>query len=109
MAAELPDEVQRWTAKRRSALVVSILRGETSVQEAARAHSLTVAEVEDWQERFLMGAENALRSRPRDEEALKEEQIKRLRQKVGELVLDLDILKEATKDRPFGPRTSEES
>jgi transposase-like protein len=109
MAAELPDEVQRWTAKRRSALVVSILRGETSVQEAARAHGLTVAEVEDWQERFLMGAENALRSRPREEEALKEEEIKRLRQKVGELVLDLDILKEATKDRPFGPRTSDES
>jgi transposase-like protein len=109
MAAELPDEVQRWTAKRRSALVVSILRGETSVQEAARAHGLTVAEVEDWQERFLMGAENALRSRPRDEDALREEQIKRLRQKVGELVLDLDILKEATKDRPFGPRTCDES
>jgi hypothetical protein len=25
-----PEEVQRWTAKRRTALVVSILKGETS-------------------------------------------------------------------------------
>ena len=37
-----PESVQRWTAKRRSALVLSILRGETSAQEAARQHGLTV-------------------------------------------------------------------
>ena len=54
------------------------------------------------------GAENALRSRPRDDEALKDEQIKRLKQKVGELVLDLDILQEATKGRPFARTTSDE-
>ncbi len=41
------DSVQRWTSKRRVALVLSILKGETSVQEAARRHGLTVAEVED--------------------------------------------------------------
>jgi len=67
-----------------------------------------VAEVEDWRDRFLLGAENALRARPKDEEALKDEQIKKLKQKVGELVLDLDILKEASKDRPFAPKTSDE-
>jgi hypothetical protein len=37
------------------------------VAEAARTHGLTVAEVEDWREKFLLGAENALWSRPRDE------------------------------------------
>ena len=63
------------------------------MQEAARQHGLTVADVEQWRDRFLGGAENALRSRPRDQEALKEEQIKRLKQKVGELVMDNDILK----------------
>jgi transposase-like protein len=41
---DVPDEVQRWTAKRRSALVMSIIKGETSVAEAARKHGLTVAE-----------------------------------------------------------------
>jgi len=108
MSGDLPEDVQRWTAKRRAALVLSILRGETSVQEAARKHGLTVGEVEDWKERFEQAAENALRSRPKDEEALKDEQIKKLKQKIGDLVLDLDILKEAMKDRPFGPRTSDE-
>ncbi len=56
MADETPDSIQRWTAKRRVALVVSILKGETSVAEAARKHGLTVAEVEDWRDRFLLGA-----------------------------------------------------
>ncbi len=32
MANEVQEEVQRWTAKRRAALVVSILKGETSVE-----------------------------------------------------------------------------
>ena len=67
-----------------------------------------MAEVEEWRDRFLLGAENALRARPKDEDALKDEQIKKLKQKVGELVLDLDILKEASKDRPFAPKTSDE-
>ena len=100
------ENVQRWTAKRRVTLVLQILRGETSAQEAARKHGLTVAEVEDWQEKFLAGAENSLRSRPREEDAMKDEQIRQLKQKVGELVLDLDILKTALDGRPpFAPRT----
>lgn len=99
--AEEPDEpIQRWTAKRRVTLVLSIEKGETSVVEAARAHGLTVAEVEAWRERFLVGAENALRSRPKDEEALKDEQIRKLKQKIGDLVVDNDVLREALKPYP---------
>jgi len=101
-----PDskDIKRWTTKRRSALVLEILRGDTTAAEAARKHGLTVAEVEDWKERFLSGAENALRSKPLDEEALKDAQIKRLKQKVGELVMDMDILREAAK--PYLPNPS---
>jgi len=81
--------------KRRATLVASILKGETSPQEAARKHGLTVPEIEEWKEKFLLGAENALRTRAKDEEAMKDRQIKQLKKKVGELVLDMDILKEA--------------
>lgn len=108
MGEQPDDSVQRWTAKRRAALVLSLLKGETSVAEAARKHGLTVAEVEDWRDRFLLGAENALRSRPKDEEALKEEQIKKLKQKIGDLVLDNDILREALKPYPLARGTSDE-
>lgn len=84
-------------------MVLSILNGETSVAEAARKHALTIAEVEDWKDKFLGGAENGLLSRPRNDEALREEEIKRLKRKVGELVMDIDILKEAQK--PYLPTT----
>lgn len=98
------EQAKRWTAKRRSALVLSLLRGETSAQEAARQHGLTVAEIEEWKDRFLTGAENALRSKPQDEEALREAEVKRLKQKVGELVMEMDIFKEAAK--PYLPNPS---
>ena len=102
------DGPKRWTAKRRVALVVEILKGETSVAEAARQHGLTVAEVEEWKERFLASAENGLRSKPLDDEALKDAQIKRLKQKVGELVMDINILKEAAKGHPTLRQTPSE-
>jgi transposase-like protein len=107
MAAESADPVERWTAKRRVALVVSILKGETSVAEAARRHGLTVAVAEDWREKFLLGAEHALRTRPKDEEAVKDEQIKKLKQKIGDLVLDNDSLREALKPYPLDRKTSD--
>ncbi len=107
MAAEATEPIERWMAKRRVALVVSILKGKTSVAEAARTHGLTVAELEEWREKFLLGVENALRSRPRDEEAVKDEQIKKLKQKIGDLVLDNDILREALKPYPLDRKTSD--
>ena len=45
---DVPDEVQRWTAKRKAAVVMSTVKGETSAAEAARKHGLTVAEIGRW-------------------------------------------------------------
>jgi transposase-like protein len=101
------EEVQRWTAKGHAALVLSLLKGETTAADAARRHGLKVAEVEEWRERFLLGAENALRARPKEEAALREEEVNRLKRKVGELTMDLDILREVAK-RPTMPGTSDE-
>jgi len=36
-----------------------------------------VAEIEDWKDKLLLGAENASRSRPKDEEALQKKKIGR--------------------------------
>ena len=43
MASETTDPIRTLDAKRRVALVVSILKGETSVAEAARTYGLTMA------------------------------------------------------------------
>ncbi len=95
MKETLPCEIKRWTAKRRTALVVQIIKGETTARKAAREYGLKTSDIQHWYDSFMSGGENSLRSRPREELLHKEHQIKRLKQKVGELVLDIDILKEA--------------
>lgn len=105
----MDEDIQRWTARRRKALVLSIIKGETSAQEAARKHGLTVAEIEKWLELGLAGMENQLRSRPHDDEQQKDERIKQLERKIGQMALDMDILKEAMRPyRPTEGRTSDE-
>ena len=54
------------------------------------------------------GAENALRARPKEDEALREEELNRFKRKVGELTVDLDILRTADRLRPMTPGTSDE-
>ena len=107
MGQNTEDPIERWTAKRRAALVLRILKGETSVAEAARQHGLRVSEVENWQDQYLRAAENGLRRRPKDEEALKDEQIKKLQQKIGELVVENDVLREAIKPYPLAREMSD--
>ena len=83
MADATNESTQQWTAKRRVALVLSMPKGETSWAGAACKHGLTVAEIEDWQDRLFLGAENAPRARPTDVEAIEEEHIRNLQHKIG--------------------------
>jgi transposase-like protein len=39
------DEIKRWTARRKAAAVMDIIKGKTSSSELARTHGLTLAEV----------------------------------------------------------------
>lgn len=40
------SDVQRWTAKRKAAVVLDLIKGKTTAAETARQHDLTVGEVE---------------------------------------------------------------
>ena len=93
-----PDEHDStaWTAQQRAALVLDILRGATTAGDAARASGIAVVEIERWIARFLRGAENALRGRPRSQVALREQEIAALSRTVDALALDLKLYKEAT-------------
>jgi transposase-like protein len=99
-------DVQRWTAKRKAAVVLDLIRGKTTAADAARQHGLTVAEIEQWKEDFLSQGTEALRSHPRDREAQWESEKQRLHAKIGELALEVDVLKKVHrilgKDLPDG-------
>ena len=96
MSDESPS-IQRWTAKRKSVVVLEIIKGKTTAVEVARTHGLTVSEVEAWQERFLRGAEEQLRSNPRDVQAQHDAERRDLLAKVGELTLAVDALKKTNR------------
>jgi transposase-like protein len=99
-------DIQRWTAKRKVAVVLDLIRGKTTAADAARQHGLTVAEIEQWKEDFLSQGTEALRSHPRDREAQWEAEKQRLQAKIGELTLEVDVLKKVHrilgKDLPEG-------
>jgi len=100
------EDVQRWTAKRKAAVVLDIIKGKTTPIEVARQHGLTVADVERWRDDFITQGSEALRSHPRDHAAQFEAREQQLLAKVGELTLAVDILKKAHrilgKDLPDG-------
>jgi transposase-like protein len=100
------DSPQRWSAKRKAALVIDILQGKNTAAEAARQHALTLAEVEQWKDDFITQGTEALRSHPRDLTQQFEAREKTLVAMVGELTLHVDDLKKAHryqgKDLPEG-------
>ena len=62
----MDEEVKRWTAKRKSALVLEIIQGKTTVSEASRAYDLAPSEVEAWVDEGKLGMGNSLRANSLD-------------------------------------------
>ncbi|HET8598126.1 MAG TPA: DUF1153 domain-containing protein [Castellaniella sp.] len=89
MSMKMEDEIKRWTAKRKSALVLDIIQGKTTVSEASRSYDLSPSEVETWVEDAKRGMENALRANPLDIKEQYERQIKDLQEAYGEAMLEL--------------------
>jgi transposase-like protein len=89
MSQVMDEEIKRWTARRKSALVLEIIQGRTTVAEAARQFDLTPAEVEDWIDQGKAGLENALRAKPEDVREQYERQLKDLQEAYGEAMLEL--------------------
>ena len=89
----MEKEFQRWTAKRKVELLLQLIRGETKLVDACREHDLKQSEVEGWMETFVKAGERGLKANAEDETAVHEKELKDLRAKVGELVLELDARK----------------
>jgi len=89
MSTLMDEEIKRWTAKRKTALVLQIIQGKTSVAEASRAYDLQPSEIEVWLEDGKKGMENALRANPQDVREQYEHQLKELQEAYGEAMLEL--------------------
>ena len=85
MSTVMEEEIKRWTAKRKSALVIEILQGKTTVAEASRAFDLPPSEIAGWVDDAKRGMENALRTNPLDMREQYEKQLKELQESLVRL------------------------
>ena len=96
----------RWSSRRKAEIVLRVLRGE-DLDALSRELGVTAATIAGWRDQFLAGGQAAVRSRPSDE---RDEEIARLRAKVGEITMANELLLErarrAEANSPFGPRRS---
>jgi hypothetical protein len=97
----IPGERGRYSSPRRTAAVLRLLRGE-DLELLSRELGITAATLAGWRDDFLAGGQAALKSRPTDD---RDDEIARLRSKVGELTMDNELLLQRCRaDRPFAPR-----
>ncbi len=89
MSMVMDEEFKRWTAKRKTALVLEIIQGKTTVAEASRAFDVPPSEIEAWVEEGKKGMENALRTKPLEVKEQYERQLKELQEAYGEAMLEL--------------------
>jgi len=89
MSVTMDDSIKRWTAKRKTALVVGVIQGKTTVAEASRAYDLSPSEIEGWVADAKRGMQNALRANPLEIREQYERQLKELQEACGEATLEL--------------------
>jgi transposase len=94
----------RMSRQRKTVAVLRLLRGE-DLEAVSRSLGVTAATLTAWRDAFLAAGEAALASRPGDGEEL---QSQRLKAKLGEVMIERDLLHEkiATLEagRPLGRR-----
>jgi hypothetical protein len=91
--AGAPSDVEgngpkRFSVRRKLAVVARLLRGEP-LELVARETNVSVAKLTEWRDRALSGAATALKERERDD---RDDEIARLKSKVGEITMDNELL-----------------
>lgn len=94
----------RWSACRKEQVVLRLLRGE-SLDLLARGVGQPAGRIAGWREEFLQAGREGLKSRPRPED---DRRLVAAQRKVGELQLEVDILRALLerKGSPTSPRRS---
>lgn len=97
-------EVKRWSSGRKKHVVLRLLRGE-SVDALSRELAVPIYRLEEWRDRALAGIDVGLKERENDPV---EKQLDDAKRRIGELVMEVEILrKERQAKRPLvGKRSS---
>ena len=88
LRASMVMVAKRFSVQRKMAVVARMLRGEP-LELVARETNVSIARLSEWRERALAGAATALKERERDD---RDDEIARLKSKVGEITMDNELL-----------------
>ena len=94
-AAELPPRLRpmgRFSAQRKAQAVIRLLRGE-DLETLSRQLGVTAATLSQWREEFLAAGAAALKTH-RDKQDPRDDLIRRLKGKIGELTMENELLYE---------------
>src|SRR3954453_4353151 len=83
-----PERRRRMSAHRKQGAVLRLLRGE-DLELISRQLGVTAAELSGWRDAFLAAGEVSLKTRPTD---ARDDEIGRLKEKVGELTMANELL-----------------
>lgn len=81
---------RRFSAQRKLEAVQRLLRGEP-LEEVSRALNVPAARLSEWRDKALSGALSAMKERERD---ARDDEIARLKAKVGESMMSIELLQE---------------
>jgi hypothetical protein len=96
-------EVKRWSAGRKKEVVLRLLRGE-AVDAVSREVSVPIYKLEQWRDRALAGIDAGLKEGENDP---LERQLDEAKRRIGELVMEVEILqKERRAKHPLVGRRS---
>ena len=96
-------EVKRWSAGRKKGIVLRLLRGEP-VDAVSREVSVPIYKLERWRDRALAGIDAGLKERENDPV---ERQLDEANRRIGELVMEVEIMqKERRAKHPLAGRRS---
>ena len=105
-SSETVPERGRWSSRRKTEVVLRLLRGE-ALDALSRELGVTAATLAQWRDQFLAAGQAGVRSRPTN---ARDEDLARLRAKIGELTMANALLREraerAEAGYPFGSRRS---
>ncbi len=91
-AARKPDKPLRFSAKMKSKVVMRLLRGD-DLELLSREFGATAAQISQWRDDFLRGGETAMKRREEPES----DEVRRLREKLGEVTMEGELLREKIK------------
>lgn len=106
--ASEPEAFGRWTAQRKAAIILEVLKGGISVPEACRKYGFTQGEFRQWADEYHRGGVEALKVNKKGLEAEHRAEVKRLQAKIGQLVMENEIRKEALELIPLDEREQQQ-